>query len=197
MVIIVGLTGGIGSGKSTVRKIFENLGVPVYDADYESKQLLNTDEELKKELIKAFGEKIYSNEGFINKKVFAAIIFNDEKELEKANSIIHPAVEKHFLNWVNSQEAKYVVKEAAILFESGSFKKTDKIITVSAPVELRIKRVCKRDNTNEEQVRQRIKNQMTDEERKSRSDWVIINDEKQLILPQILKIHDLLINCEI
>ena len=192
--IIAGLTGGIGSGKSTIADIFANLGVPVYNADFYAKWLLNNSKELKDKLTKAFGNDIYNNNQ-INRKHFASIIFSDKEKLALSNSIIHPVVFNHFNKWVESQPngTKYVIKESAILYESGADKLTDVSITVVADKATRIERVCKRDNVSEELVIDRINNQMTDEERINLADMVIDNNDNKMIVNQVLEIHKQLI----
>jgi dephospho-CoA kinase len=192
--IIAGLTGGIGSGKSTIADIFANLGVPVYNADFYAKWLLNNSKELKNKLTKAFGNDIYNNNQ-INRKHFASIIFSDKEKLALSNSIIHPVVFNHFNKWVESQSngTKYVIKESAILYESGADKLTDVSITVVADKATRIERVCKRDNVSEELVIDRINNQMTDEERINLADMVIDNNDNKMIVNQVLEIHKQLI----
>jgi dephospho-CoA kinase len=194
--IIVGLTGGIGSGKSTVAKIFYQLGIPVYDADSRSKNIVNTNIEIKNFLKNEFGNDIYISENQLDTKKLAKYIFNNKELLQKVNSIIHPKVNEDFKIWSENQKSKYVIKEAAILFESGSYKQTDKIITVTAPVNVRIERVCKRDNTNEEQVKSRINNQMSDEEKIKKSHFVIYNDNSKLLIPQIINIHNQILSEE-
>jgi dephospho-CoA kinase len=186
--MIVGITGGIGSGKSKVAHIFNLLGIPVYNSDVRSKELLNTDSALKSKLITQFGEKIYTSKG-IDREWFAALIFNDKRLLETSNKIIHPFVKKDFENWVATQTTPYTIKESAILFETGIYKQLDKIILVVAPEKLRIKRVLKRDQIPEKVVLDRIKNQWKDAEKIPLADFEIKNDETQLLIPQVLKIH--------
>ncbi len=192
--IIAGLTGGIGSGKSTIADIFAHLGAPVYNADFYAKWLLNNSAELKDKLIKAFGSEIYDGNR-IDKKHFASIIFSDKEKLALSNSIIHPVVFNHFNEWVKNQPngTKYVIKESAILFESGADKLTDVSITVVADKATRIERVCKRDNVSEELVLDRINNQMTDKERINLADITIDNNNNMMIVEQVLKIHEQLI----
>lgn len=192
--IKVGITGGIGSGKTTVCKIFELLGVPVYYADIEAKEILNSDLGVRSNVLKTFGDSVLNDEGQIDKKKLASFVFNNKENLEKLNSIVHPAVREHFENWLNQHSSqKYILKEAAILFESGSYKLVEKIITVVAPLELKINRTMERDKITREQVEQRINNQISDEEKIKRSQFVIHNDEQQLLIPQILEIHHQLI----
>ena len=191
----IGITGGIGSGKTTVCKIFQQLGVPVYNADIEAKKLLDFNEAVKSEIIAIFGNNIIAKNGYIDRVKLGAIVFNNKEKLTQLNSIVHPAVAQHFTDWINNNKTKdYIIKEAAILFESGSYKAVDKIITVIAPLELRIQRSMERDNTDRSTIEQRIKNQMSDEEKIKMSHFVIENNESQLLIPQVLKIHQELIN---
>ncbi|MCX6297237.1 MAG: dephospho-CoA kinase [Bacteroidetes bacterium] len=189
----IGITGGIGSGKSTVCKVFEILGVPIFYADVESKKILSGDDIINKKIISTFGKSILDDAGLIERKKLATIVFNNKDELEKLNTILHPAVALHFENWVKKQNTPYVLKEAAILFESGAYKQVDKKIVIVAPLELKIKRTISRDAITVEEVLSRMKNQLTDEEKIKRSDFVIYNDEQQLLVPQVLQIHSLLI----
>lgn len=176
MTKIIGLTGGIGSGKTTVAKLFMEAGVPVYIADDEAKKLTDLPE-ITKQIENVFGSAVFEN-GKINRQKLAAIVFNEAELLKKLNAIIHPAVKKHFENWI-SQHSDFpiVIKEAAILFESGSYMDCDLIITVTAPLEIRLERVLKRDETTREDILKRIQNQWTDEERISKSDFVIENSD--------------------
>jgi len=187
----VGITGGIGSGKTTVCKVFETLGVPVYYADLEAKKLQEQDAEVKGAILKEFGENILNASGSIDRAKLAAIVFNDKDKLQKLNNIVHPAVANHFNNWLTTNKtSKYTLQEAAILFESGVYKRVDKIISVIAPIDIRILRTAKRDNISEELVQQRMKNQISDEEKIKRSDFIIYNDEQQLLIPQVIRIHE-------
>ena len=186
----LGITGGIGSGKSTVCKVFELLGVPVYYADDEARSLLENDAEVKGKIVQQFGAEVLDENSVIDRKKLAAIVFINADRLALLNAIVHPAVANHFERWLKKNEqSAYIVKEAAILFESGAYKGVDEIITVVAPPELKIARVMKRDKSTAEQVMQRIKNQMSDEEKIKRSQYVIHNDEQQLLIPQVLSIH--------
>jgi dephospho-CoA kinase len=189
--IKIGLTGGIGSGKSTVSKIFRILDVPVYDADSRAKKLVADDVETRREIELTFGKAVFKD-GVLQNKVLANIVFNNPSKLEKLNNIIHPRVEKDFTDWSKKQKsAPYIVKEAAILFESGSYKGMDKILMVYSPEPTRIERVMKRDNISRKIVLERIRNQWSDELKKEKSNYIIYNDEKQLLIPQVLKIHTL------
>ena len=189
----VGLTGGIGSGKTTVAGIFERLHIPVFYADDQSKAILNEDEALKQELTEHFGDHIYKN-GILVREVLAKIVFNNTKKLELLNSLVHPAVAKRFDDWCQEQNSTYILKEAAILFETGSYRSLDKNILVTAPVELRMQRVMKRNNVNEEDVRSRMSKQWTDEQKAPLSDFIIVNDEKESLIKQILAIHESIIH---
>jgi len=187
----VGITGGIGSGKTTVCKVFETLGVPVYYADMEAKKIQEEDAEVKSAILKEFGKDILNTSGAIDRPKLAAIVFNDKDKLQKLNNIVHPAVANHFNKWlIANKESKYTLQEAAILFESGVYKRVDKIISVIAPLDIRISRTTKRDNISEELVRQRMNNQISDEEKIKRSDFIIYNDEQQLLIPQVIRIHE-------
>lgn len=188
MMLKIGITGGIGSGKSTVAKVFEVLGIPVFYADQVAKSVMHTDEVLVNGIKEAFGVESYSDNQ-LNRKYIADIVFNNAAELTKLNSLVHPAVFRAFDTWVTMQKAPYVLKEAALLFESGSYKLCDKTILVTAPETLRIHRVMHRDSTTEEQVRARISKQFTEEQARSLADYVVINDEEHLIIPQVLQLH--------
>ncbi len=188
MAVKVGITGGIGSGKSTVCKMFKLLGIPVFEADIVAKKLINSNEEIKNGLIQLFGNHIYDSNNKLNKKMLADLIFNDESLLEKVNNLIHPAVRDEFILWHQKQNSKYVVHEAAILFESGFYKMMDFNILVSAPEITRIERVVKRDKIQPEKVESRIKKQWSDEEKRKLANIELVNDNKHLLIPQILEI---------
>jgi dephospho-CoA kinase len=174
MTKIIGLTGGIGTGKTMVAEYFKSLGIQVYIADKEARQLMTSDNIINA-LSNEFGKEILEN-GILNREKLAKLVFNDSKKLQKLNSIVHPEVKKHFDKWVEKHKNyPFVVKEAAILFESGSYKYCDTIITVTAPLETRIQRVMKRDKTDRESVLKRIENQWTDEQRIAKSNYVIHN----------------------
>ncbi|RLJ64279.1 dephospho-CoA kinase [Lacinutrix venerupis] len=190
--ITVGLTGGIGSGKTTVAKAFEALDIPIYIADDEAKKLMNNSKVIRRKLIKLFGEEAYLN-GTLNKPYLAKAIFNNKELLKKMNAIVHPKVGKHFVKWKNKQTAPYVIKEAAILFENGSYKNYDYIITVTAPEETRIKRVLKRDNSNVKKVKAIIANQWPDIEKIKLSDFVIENIDIKKTKEEVLKTHQQLL----
>ena len=188
--LLVGLTGGIGSGKSTVAKIFSILGIPVYYADDRAKWLMAFDEELKKQILTHFGPESYSKDGSLNRGYLAETVFSDEEKVKTINSLVHPAVKKDFEKWVGQQNSPYVLKEAALLFETGSYKDLDKTINVSAPLKIRVARVLMRDlHRTEMQVNDIIDKQIPDEEKNKRADYVIKNAENKLLIPQVMQIH--------
>lgn len=189
---IIGITGGIGSGKTTVAKMFERYGIPVYYADDEAKKLNDTSLIIRERLIDLFGETIYKS-GKLDRALLASKIFSDKNLLQKVNSIIHPEVAKHFEKWVQSQNSPYVLKEAAILFESGSNKNCDKVILVTAPENIRIDRVMKRDKIEKDQVLSRMKNQWDDDKKRKLSDFVIENLKIKNTEQQVEKIHKMLL----
>jgi len=190
--IQVGITGGIGSGKSLVCRIFQTLGVPVYDADSRAKKLMTTDGILIDQIQKEFGTLSYNEEGMLNRELLSKAVFNQPEKLSRLNAMVHPRVALDYSRWVSEQrEVKYCLKEAALLFESGSYQSLDKIIVVTASDELRIKRVLQRDpHRSKADVEGIIKNQMSQEEKVSRADFVIKNDESELVVPQVLKLHE-------
>lgn len=189
----VGLTGGIGSGKSTVAKVFEILGIPVYYADDSAKILMQTNELLKQQLIFHFGNETYLN-GKLNRSHLSSIVFNDKEKLALLNSLVHPVTIADAEDWFSRQTSPYVIKEAALLFESGAADGLDYIIAVTAPETLRIKRVMDRDSVKADEVKKRMTNQIDESIKNRLSDFVVVNDEQQMILPQVLKIHEELIN---
>ena len=186
----IGVTGNIGSGKTTVSKLFELIGIPVFYADEAAKTLMTTDEELIAGVKQTFGDGSYLADGTLNRKHIARIVFNDEAQLAKLNALVHPAVFRAFDKWAATQNAPYVIKEAAILFESSSYKFCDKTIVVTAPLDIRIKRVTKRDTITREEVLKREARQFTEEKKIELADYVIANDETELLIPQVLKLHD-------
>ena len=190
MTIKVGITGGIGSGKSTICRIFRILGAPVFVADDVAKNLMNSNNEIIEQLIKEFGREIYSENRALNRKKLAEIIFNDNFQREKVNNIIHPAVRAEFVNWTNTQNSPYIIHEAAILFESGFYKMMDFTILITAPEEIRIERVMKRDNVDTKTVRERISKQWADDEKRELASFEMVNDNKNLIIPEILKLNE-------
>jgi dephospho-CoA kinase len=170
----IGLTGGIGTGKSTVAKMFSSKGVPVYDSDSRAKRLMSKNENLIKELVSTFGQEVFVNQE-LNRAYLSSIVFSSYKELKKLNAIVHPFVADDFENWASKQTAKFIIKEAAILFESGAYKNVDKIILVSCPLSVRIDRVSKRDGISEKEIMKRVNNQMMQSEKASLSDFIIDN----------------------
>ncbi|SEG05091.1 dephospho-CoA kinase [Parabacteroides chinchillae] len=181
--IRIGITGGIGSGKSVVATILQLTGIPVYIADKESKQLTDSSPVIRKQLIELLGKDIYTEQG-LNKKLLASYIFNNPECLKQVNAIIHPEVNSHFQNWVRNQHSNICAIESAILFESGFNKTVDVNLMVYAPIEIRIARVLARDNVSREEIIRRISNQMSDEQKKELSDYVIYNDDIHTLLPQ-------------
>ena len=192
----VGITGGIGSGKTTVCKVFELLGIPVFYADLQARLLMSKDMQLMNDLKEAFGDSVYRADGSLDRKFLASIVFNDAVQLEKLNSLVHPAVFRAFDTWSSQQSTAYVLKEAAILFESGSHRDCNYTIVVESPVEMRLRRVINRDNVTEEEVRRRMDKQMSEEEKRELADFVLKNDERRLLIPQVLKIHERLVNLD-
>ncbi|MFT4694964.1 MAG: dephospho-CoA kinase [Urechidicola sp.] len=184
---LIGITGGIGSGKSTIAKVFMSLSYPVYNSDTKAKELINSNEELINSIKLSFGNDIYNSNGLDRKKM-ASIVFNNPEKLELLNSIIHPAVGEDFEKWVDSQNTSFILKEAAILFETGIYRSLHKTILVSAPQETRIERVIKRDNTNQEEVLSRMNNQWSEEKKTELADYVIDNSGNKLVIPQVLEI---------
>jgi dephospho-CoA kinase len=188
--ITVGLTGGIGSGKSTASRVFEALGVPVFESDKEGRLLLETPEVISL-VVQQFGECILNDRGQVDRRKLAAIVFERPDELAKLNQIIHPAIRARFEDWKRQKSGyHYVINEAAILFESGLCKQVDYSINISAPIDVRIQRVVGRDGVGEKDVRSRINNQMSDDEREALANWTIYNDGVAAIIPQILKINN-------
>jgi len=190
MTKIIGLTGGIGSGKTTIARYMQSLGIPVYIADDEARELMNSDTVIQA-VVKAFGNSVLDG-AKLNREKLAQLVFNHPEKLQVLNNIVHPLVKQHFDAWViQHREHPFVVKEAAILFESGSYKDCDSIITVTAPLETRIQRVMERDKTNRESILQRMQNQWTDEQRIAKSNYVIHNisvNETQKQTDEILKL---------
>lgn len=188
MTLKVGITGGIGSGKSTVCKVFSALGIPVFEADVVAKQLMNSNNSIRKGLTDLFGEAVYTSSGRVDRKKLASIIFNDDIRLQKVNELIHPVVRQKFLLWADIQDVPYVIHEAAILFESGFYKMMDFTILISAPENERIERVVKRDGSLPGQVKERMNKQWSDEQKRKLASVEITNADEELILPQIIKL---------
>ena len=188
----IGLTGGIGSGKSTIVKIFSILGVPCYIADERSKELLDQNEILKKMLIESFGD-IYKD-GKMDRQAFANIIFKDEGKRKLANEIIHPFVREDYAEWMAGQDADYVIQEAAILFETNAYTLFDKNILLVAPEDLRVQRIHRRDKASIDSINERLKAQWSDDKKEALADFIINNDGKHSVLDQVLEIHHQLLN---
>ena len=193
--MVIGLTGGIGSGKSTVLQMFKELGAVIYIADVEAKKLMNTDEELQLEIIKLLGDQAYSSKK-LNKEYVASKVFNDTKLLQKLNALVHPKVQEHFKNFLNQHPNDIIIYEAAILFESGSNSFCDYIITVVADENVRINRLLKRDKLTKEQIKQRIQNQTDDEFKILQSNVVLENHELEHTREQVKTIYDLVIKLQ-
>lgn len=186
---VVGVTGGIGSGKSVVCKVFASLGVPVFEADREAKSLYRSDFILINQIREVFGNEVF-NGGNLDRQKLAAIVFNSNPHLELLNGLVHPAVARRFEEWKNSLgNVDYVIKEAAILIETGGYKTCDKLILVTSPISLKLQRVMRRDHLNEPEVNSRMKRQWPDEKKMPFADIVIQNDDQHLIVPEILKFH--------
>ncbi len=189
---LIGITGGIGSGKSTIAKVFESMGYPVYNSDTRAKYLINNNTELIKSIKNSFGNDLYNSQGLDRQKM-ASLVFNNPEKLKLLNSITHPAVGNDFNLWANSQSTPFVLKEAAILFETGIYKSLYKTILVSAPQETRIERVIKRDNTTAKEVLARMKNQWSEEKKTELADYVIDNSGEKLVIPQVIELIQVLI----
>ena len=192
MVKIIGLTGGIGSGKTTIAHHFHSLGVPIYIADDAAKEVMQ-EKSIIESLKYSFGDSIFEGEQ-LNRGALASIVFNDSDKLAQLNSIVHPVVRAHFDNWIqNHQSAIYIIYEAAILFESGNYKKCDQVICVTAPLDIRIQRILGRDDTDLEAIQKRINSQWTDEQRINKSDYIIENIDLALAKLKVEEIHKILL----
>ena len=187
----IGLTGNIGSGKTTVASCFEILGIAVFNADKQAKLRMNKDVNLKQSLIAEFGKEVFLNNE-LNRKYLSKLAFNDDLVLKRLNTLVHPVVQEAFEKWSIQQSGAYVIKEAAILFESNTYQSLDAIISISCPEEIRLKRILKRDDLSEKDVRQRMSHQWAEEKKISLSDFVITNDNSSLVMPQILSVHSAL-----
>ena len=208
MAIIIGLTGGIGSGKSTIAKVFASRGVPVFDADASAKQIMNTSPIIKQQLIQVFGPEVYikadlkttsqsdlnetnqNQTAVLNRPYLSKIVFGDPFKLELLNSIVHPVTIQAAFDWAATQKVPYVIKEAALFFESGAAMGVHKIIGVSAPKSIRIQRVMHRDDCTREEVLKRMAHQIDESLKMKLCDWVIVNDDQQLVLPQVQILHE-------
>lgn len=192
----VGITGGIGSGKTIVCRVFALLGVPIYDSDYRAKWVMHHDSWLRQELIKAFGEKAYTSSGHLDRPYLASLVFNHPDKLALLNGLVHPRVKDDFTNWVAAHHNHpYILKEAALMFESNAYKQVQGVITVSAPLEVRLARVLQRDpHRKAADVQAIIDKQLTEEERQQRADYIIYNDDQQPVIPQVLDLHQKLLH---
>jgi dephospho-CoA kinase len=191
----IGITGGIGVGKTVVSSVFKLLGVPVYDSDARAKWVMHHDQGLRQELIAAYGPETFTDAGELSRSYLAGVVFNNPERLEQLNALVHPHVGGDFARWAASYAAKpYVLKEAALMYESEAWKQMDQIITVYAPMEVRIKRLLQRDNhRTEADIRAIISKQLSEEERMSRAEHIIYNDDQQMVIPQVLRLHGQLI----
>ena len=187
----IGLTGGIGSGKSTIAQIFKSIEIPIFNSDTCGKELLSNDQDTIRNIIHTFGHHIEKN-NLIDKEKLSEIVFSNKEKIEQLNQIIHPKVKLKFESWVKQQTSHYIIKESALLFETNTHQLLDKIILVKAPVDIRIKRVCKRDNRTKQQVQKIIENQIDPNSITQNADYIINNDEKTLLTPKIIKIHNIL-----
>ena len=191
--MIVGLTGGIGSGKSTIGKLFKDLGVPVYNSDIEAKSLMNTSQNIKEAIINLLGENAYQG-AMINRDYIANKVFKDEKLLEALNKIVHPVVKKHFKDWKDNQDAAYVIQETALIFENNSQDNYDKIILIVAPIEIRLSRVMARDSVSKSSIKARMDNQLEDTEKIDMADYIVENIDLEKTFESIKNIHDELVS---
>jgi len=189
MAALIGLTGGIGAGKTTVADVFKTLGIPVFNADEVAKELMQTSSVIKTQLIKTFGEQVYTN-GILDKAYLAGIVFKDKYQLELLNAIVHPITIQAAKDWAAQQNTPYVIKEAALIFESAAAEGLTAVIGVSAPLDLRIHRVMQRDACTKQEVEQRMRHQISDAIKLKLCDWVIENNDQDLVLPQVLKVHE-------
>lgn len=186
----IGITGGIGSGKTLVTKIFACLGIPVYDADSHAKELMTTDGILISQIKKEFGDLSYLSDGTLNRKYLGEVVFNQQEKLDILNGLVHPRVRHDFAQWTDRYKDKpYVIREAALLFETGVYRLLDRTIVVYAPEDVRVRRVMKRDHRHEAQVRAIIQKQLSEEEKKALADDIIYNDDSILVIPQVLALH--------
>lgn len=188
--LLVGITGGIGSGKSTVCKLFSLLGIPVYSADNRAKWLMAHDDKLRNQISTSFGAAAYSTTGELDRVFLAESVFPNPEKIAALNALVHPVVRKDFEQWISQQTAPYLIKEAALLFETGAAKELDYVINVSSPLRVRMARILLRDpHRSEEQVNQIINQQLPDEEKNELADFCIKNTDNKLILPQVLALH--------
>lgn len=185
----IGITGGMGSGKSTVCQIFETLGIPVFSSDQEAKWLMTHQPTIKVAILSLFGPNAYNEAQELNRAHIAKMAFEQADLTQKLNQLVHPAVQSHFKQWCTKQNSPYVIKEAALLFESGSYLDLDYVVVVSAPKWLRVQRAMNRDGATKEQIEKRLKHQLSEKQRLERADFIIKNDGNKLLIPQVLKLH--------
>jgi dephospho-CoA kinase len=185
----IGITGGIGSGKTTIAQIFKILSIPVYNADLEAKFLMENDADVKANVQQEFGTMAYLENGILNKKHISDLVFNDDAKLQTLNKIVHPAVFQHFANWCALQTAPYILKEAALLFETNFYKQNNYNILVSSPLDIRIQHVMDRDGSSREKVVSIINKQMSENEKEKLADFIILNNEKSFLIDQVLALH--------
>ena len=188
----IGLTGGIGSGKSTVAHFFQILRIPVYNADDAAKKLMVEDKELKTAIINAFGKRSYIN-GNLDREYIASLVFNNKEKLDLLNSLVHPVTIRDAKDWFQKQNAAYAIKEAALIFESGGNNDLDYVIGVQSPLKLRIQRTMDRDHISEDEIKARIDKQMKEEEKIERCDFILVNNEQEMLIPQVLNLHEKLL----
>lgn len=194
----VGLTGGIGVGKTYCAEIFDVFDIPIYNSDIEAKKLMITSESLKTDIMESFGLDSYHENGSLNRGYLASIIFKDKNALTKMNALVHPAVRADFISWCDKyKDRSYIIQEAALIFETGNYKSFDKLIVVDAPLDLRIKRVKSRDNATEESIMDRIGKQKPQEEKVASADYVINNDGTVSLLKQVFDIHQNLLSANL
>jgi dephospho-CoA kinase len=188
--LVVGITGGIGSGKTTVARIFEKLGVPIYIADEKARERTATDSRIKNYIRETYGAELFEDDGTLRRKALGEIVFPDKEKLQSLNEVIHPIVAEDFTQWLSEQSAPYVLKEAAVLFESGTYKDCDYIILVVAPKELRIQRVIKRSGLSREEIESRMNHQWSDDDKIALSNFVIRNGDDDNLMSQVYEIHE-------
>lgn len=192
MAKIIGLTGGIGCGKTTIADVFAALGIPIFNADKVAKELMQNDSQLKLKLIELFGDKVFVH-GKLDRDFLAKIVFSDPLQLERLNAVVHPVTIQASKVWAAKQKTPYVIKEAALIFESGSGEGLAGVIGVSAPLSLRIHRVMQRDNCTKQEVEKRMQNQISESLKLKLCDWIIVNDDQVLVVPQVVALHEQLL----
>lgn len=189
----VGITGGVGSGKSHIAKVFAELGIEIYDADFHAKELMENNPEVTEKITKLLGNEAYISGG-LNRTYVADKIYSNNKLRQQVNAIVHPAVALHFVEWLQHAESKYIIKESAIMFEAKANEGLDYIISITAPVSLRMQRTLQRSGMTNEKFEAIVKNQIDDEERNSQADFILVNDEQQPLLEKIIELHSFLLS---